>query len=271
MGNEFKYTSTVLNRAGRTVFTPNVGDADDLMQTLPADPYAISSTQLFPLGSKLVEGERCWRYCLNGTGALTAGMILQNAAAVHADQQEDIAVGAAAAIGATSVELTSTADLDGSPNNTANEFAEGYLVVNDAAGEGHCYKIKSNELFTGTEDSTFTLYDGLVVALTTSSQCGLINNPYHKVVVATAVATGMCVGVAQHAVTASYYFWSQTGGPAAVVAHAAIALGTMAVVGTTEGEADPHAAFNTELIIGYPMTPAIADDESFICFLTLDN
>jgi hypothetical protein len=81
----------------------------------------------------------------------------------------------------------------------------------------------------------------------------------------------MPVGVNPLAVTASYYFWSQTGGPAAVVCHAAIDIGTMAIVGTTSGEVDPMSAFTTEVIIGYMLTPGIKDNDAAMIYLTLDT
>jgi hypothetical protein len=66
-------------------------------------------------------------------------------------------------------------------------------------------------------------------------------------------------------------FWAQTRGPCAVVPQAAIALGTEVVVGTTAAKANPAAAATTELKIGDPMTPGVADTEAFLCFLTIDG
>lgn len=257
---------------GKTIILPRYNTDLFKMGSLPdPNPYAQSAVKLFPLGTKMYEGERVFRYCLNGAGTLAIAAPLQNAPAVHAEQDDDIVVGAASAIGDTTVTLTSTANLDGTPNNVANNFADGYLVVNDEAGEGQLYRIKSNEALSTTDNAVFTLYDPLTVALTTSSQCGLIKNLYNGVIVTAAVLTGMCVGVPLLGVTAAYYFWSQVGGPAPVVAHAAIALGTWAIVGTTAGKADPAAAVTTEVIIGYPLTPAVADTETFICYLTLET
>ena len=266
-----KYVSKVMNRDGYVIVLPNVKDMASLMQTNPPDPYAESSSQLFPLGTKIVQGERSWVYCKNAASGLNIAAPIQAAARVHAEMDDDIEVGAAAAIGATAVELTSTANLAAAPLSTANGIAEGYLIVNDAAGEGQCYKIKSHDAFSGVADSTINLYDALTIALTTSSKCGLVQNPYANVIVTAAVVTGKVIGVPLIAVTASYYFWAQCWGPAPVVAQAAIALGTEVVVGTSAGKADPAAAATTEVFIGEAMTPGIADTESFICFLRLDR
>jgi hypothetical protein len=265
------YTSKVMNRSGYVVMLPNVGDMDDLIQTNPPNPYAESLTQLFPLGTKLVQGERVWRYAKAGA-AIGISAPVQSAAPVHAEQFDDIVVAAASAIGAYTVTLTSTANLDGSPNDEANAFAEGYLVVNDEAGEGQCYKIKSNEALVTTGNSIFTLYDPLTIALTTDSEVGIAMNPYCDVIATAAVVTALPVGVAQIAVTgADYYFWLQSGGPAAINMHAAAAVGDPISVGTTAAKGDPAAAFATETVIGFAMTPGITDDEKCMIFLTLDR
>jgi hypothetical protein len=261
-----------MDQFGYTVVSEGRADTKPGQGAANIDPWAETAAQEWPLGTLIRQGDRVWRYCKNGGVALDVAAPVQQAAAAHAEQNDDIVCGAAAAIGDTSVEVTSTANLDASPNNVADDFAEGYLIVNDAAGQGHMYKIKSNEALSGTADSTFTLYpqESIRVALTTSSELGLVRNPYYKVIATTAVVSGMVVGVPQFAVTASYYFWCQTGGPAAVVAQAAIALGTFAVVGTTAAKVDPSAAATTELPIGSPMTPGVADTESCIVYLRLD-
>jgi len=267
-----EYRAGVRNISGYTVLYPNVRDEDSiLMEATTPNPYAESATQLFPLGTKMIQGERVWRYCKNAATALNIAAPLQSAATVHAEMDDDIVVGATAAIGDYIVSLTSTTNLAAAPLSTTDGIAEGYLIVNDAAGEGQMYKIKSHALFSGTAKSLFTLYDPLTIALTTSSQVGLIQNPYANVVASKAVMTGMFVGVPLIAVTLSYYFWSQTGGPAPVLANAAVALGTSVVVGTTAATADPGAAATTEVIIGYPLTPGITPTEYFMVFLTGDR
>lgn len=270
MAGSQQYTSKVMNRSGYVVMLPNVADMQDLLQTNPPNPYAESSTQLFPLGTKMIQGERVWRYAKAGA-AITISAPVQGAAHAHGEQDDDIVVAAASAIGVYTVTLTSTANLDTAPNNVADDFAEGYLVVNDAAGEGQCYKIKSNEALVTTGNSIFTLYDPLIIALTTSSQVGLARNPYYRAIMTAAVVTGLPLGVAQHAVTDAYYFWLQSGGPAAVDMHAAAAVGDPISVGTTAAKGDPAAAFATETVIGFALTPGITDGEKCLVFLTLDR
>jgi len=235
------------------------------------DPLAESSIQEYPIGSLLVRGIEKWRYCKNGSSALNIAECVQSPARAHAEQDDDIVVAAAAAIGATSVWLTSTANLDTAPNATADNFAGGFLIVNDAAGEGQCCLIKANAAFSTTEDSEFELYDALTIALTTSSQIGLIKNPYNGVIAATNTMTGMPIGVPQLAVTASYYFWCKTAGPAAVNAQEAIALGSECVMGLTGGKVMGRtASTNAGSFIGMPITPGVTNGEKMIVNLMLD-
>jgi uncharacterized protein YsxB (DUF464 family) len=182
-----------MNEEGSVLFLPEVGSMADLLTDGdPPDPYAQYSTQLFPLGTKLVRGDRAWRYCLNGAVANTVlGTPLQTAARQHAEADDDVVCGAVAAIGAKAVSVTSTTNLA----VAANYYKEGYLYVNDVTGEGQCMKIKSHPALAGTAVSIFTLYDPLVTALDATSQLGLKKNPYDSVVAVAAVCTGPVIGV----------------------------------------------------------------------------
>jgi len=266
------FTRKVMNKSGKVLLFPMVDNMSELYEASSIDIHGESITQEFPLGTKLIEGERVWRYTQNGGVALRAGDLLQAAAVAHAEQDDDIVCGEAAAAGAYTVEVTSTANLDTAPNNAADTFAEGYLYVNDEAGEGYAYKIKSNEALSGTDNATFTLYEPLKVALTVASQLGLIMSPYKKVIASVAVMTGIPVGVATLAVTADYFFWMQTGGPAAVQAHAAIARGCWCVGGTHAAAVDPNID-NTATLqhVGFALTPGVTDTETMLVFLTLDR
>jgi len=263
-----------MNESGYIIMTPEVATPENLLRSEPVNPYAESATKQFPLGTKLIAGERIWRYCKNGAGVLAIAAPIQSAIAVNAVTDDDMAIGVLADIGDTVVSITSQAAMNLYPLATNEDgLADGYLIVNDGAGQGQCYKIKSSEAFLGTNQTLVTLYDPLTIALAVAtSQVGIIQSPYANVIVTASPVTGMCVGVPQLAVsTAYYYFWSQTGGPAAVLANAAIAKGTKVVVGTAAGAADPEASVTQEIVIGYPLTPGITEEEYFIAFLTLDS
>ena len=262
----------VENIDGYVLEYPNIGVDADLIQGYPPNPYACTKGQEFPLGTKLIQGERVWRYCQADSTEIAIGKVLQSPALNHASQGVDIKCNAIAAIGATEVQVRSTANIDTGRLAELDGLAEGYFVVTDGAGQGQCYKIKGNDIFATTGTPWIRLYDPLTVATAVlTSKCGIIENPYSHVVVSAAVCTAMVVGVAPITVTASYYFWSQTGGPAGVIAGGTMVVGTWAIVGTNAGTAGPAAALTTEVVIGYPITKCDTATETFACFLTLDR
>lgn len=266
-----QYTLPVMNESGYVIILPNVQDSDKLFQNPHPDPYAQSATKLFPIGTKLIRGEQVWRYCYNGDTPLNIAAPIQSPVIIHGEADDDIKGLTGSAIGSNIVYLTATTNLGTSPADERDEYAEGYLYFNDAAGEGQCRKIKHNDPFSGTLETKFELYEDLTIATTAStSEAGIIRNPYWMVVATAAVVTGMCVGVPGIPVSANYYFWSQTGGPCAVITANAIALGTYAVVGTTAANCDPGANADTEIIIGMPLTPGVTETEEALIYLTLD-
>ena len=266
----------LFNESGYVLMVPAIG-ADGLVMSHPPAPLTESATQQFPLGTKLINGERVWRYCKNSSTAVTVvGNIMQGPAAVHASIEDDLVVAASEgqtyAIGSYDITLTSTEDIDVAPWSTENGAKEGYVYVNGGTGIGQCRKIKAHEAFVTTGTAIVTVYEPWKVAIAAgNSECGLAENPYSNVVVAAAGSTAPPVGVCTRAITASYYFWAQTGGPCAVTTQAAVAQGTPAVVGTTAGEINAYSAFTTEYVVGWPITPGVTDNDAALIFLTLDR
>lgn len=144
-------------------------------------------------------------YVKAGASALVPGT-LQQGPAIVADHQ-NIAVAAAAAIGATTITVTL-----GATAATANQYAGGYVVVNDVTGEGNTYLVSSHPAADASASLVLTLSDAVNVALTTSSQVSLIANPYNGVIINPTTPTGVPVGVAVYAVAAGEYGWIQTRG-----------------------------------------------------------
>ena len=156
---------------------------------------------------------------------------------------------------------------------TANQYAEGYLFVNDVNGEGQCLKVKSNPAHDHSDDPSviITCYDDLATALTTSSQLTLMPNPYSAVVVAPATHTGACVGATTIDMTASYYGWFQTHGPAALLTDGTLTLvspagrsdGTAGAVEVLDSDADAEGQ-----VIGQVMCVS-ADSEYSLIWMNL--
>lgn len=255
------YSRGVTTENGYTLFYPCVTEGEDLLQSYPPNPYAQSLGANFPLGTVLVRGKREWVYCKNGGVALTIAQPIQSSAVTHADSDNDLVVGVDAAIGDLVVSVASTANIDEAPFSTVDGLKGGYLIVNDATGEGQMYEIKGNTAFATTGQALITLYDPLTIALVAStSECGIIPSPYTLVVATAAPLSGMFVGVAMIPVTINYYFWAGCGGPHPVITQAAITKGSPVVVGKTAAKANVMTtAGTTEVIIGEAMTTGEAD------------
>lgn len=189
-----------------------------------ADPYAESATQLFPLGSTLNWGDRVFKYA-QMNGAVTAGKVLQQAANIIANHSQMTATAAVAASTGDTVEIS--VETQGDTDITANQYQEGYLIVNDADGEGQSWKIKSHPAHDHSNDPSIviTCYGKVVTALATSSELTLTTNPYKDVIVAPTAETGSVVGVTNIDMTNDYYGWIQVRGPKAVLASGTIVLG----------------------------------------------
>jgi hypothetical protein len=196
-----------------------------------------AATQQNPLGTKMILPDgRVFRYAKAGGVALNIGTLAQEAV-VTTGHTKDLAVAAAAAIGATAVTITNSTTAI-----TANMYAEGYLFTNDAAGEGQICTIKSHcAEATGSGSCVITLEDedALTVALTTLSEVGLRKNLYKDLVVCPTTLTGIVAGVVPCAVALNYYFWVQTWGPAAILTNGTVIRGLTCVAsGTTGGAVD---------------------------------
>ena len=187
-----------------------------------------SSTQKHKIGTvrRLSDG-RTFVYAKNGSSALSAGKLCV-AATIVANHVNQV-VGDDAAIGDRVVKV----DL-GATALTANQYQDGYLIINDATGEGHTYKVRGHAAANASDTSVpIYLYDGLLVALTAdTSEYSLMKHPYDSVVVSVTDQADMPVGIPPIAVTADYYFWIQTWGCCSALADETLAVGRALTTGT---------------------------------------
>ena len=200
-----------------------------------ANPWAESSTQLFPLGTKLIYGNNVYRYGLLGGTAVTAGKLVQHQA--QDSNHLNMTATAAVSAGETAISVET-----GGNDLTLNEYADGYLWVNDVNGEGQTMRVKSNPAHDHSDDPSvvITTYDALATALTTISQLSLIHNPYSGMVIAPATETGAVMGATVIDMTADYYGWFTVSGPQALLTVGTLVLGNIAVrSGGTDGGVAP--------------------------------
>jgi hypothetical protein len=204
--------------------------------------YEESATQKAEIGFRLLVGDRVFRYAYAGGTALAAGKLMTSA---QLPAEVNKAVEADAAAGTYEVTVTTSA--------AQLYLAEGYMVVNDDAGEGLSYRIKSSAANADTATSTdIVLYDPIVTALTTSSEVELYGSPYYDLDLSADV-TDHISGIPPIPVTANYYFWLQTWGPCGCLVGNTTAAGDLLVPHTTDGSVCPGSVF-TSNIVGFALT-----------------
>jgi len=178
-----------------------------------------TSSQKQKLGTRAVTPDgRVFYYAENsGTAITTGGQIVDGIAAVGA-HDGDLAT---AALAAGSLTVTTTTSL----TVTKDQYKDGYLFINDNAAQGEVYRIKSNTAVASAASCEITIDepDGIRTAFTTSTQFGLMYSPYKdvKIIDGNGTMTTGPLGVTTIPVTADYFCWIQTAGPAAVLSGAA--------------------------------------------------
>ena len=229
--------------------------------------YEQSSTQKAPLGTRLAFSDgRVFRYALNGAVALAAGKFVKAASITNANWTDDVPTANVAA-GARELTLTTAA----LPTGTGASAVDGWLQINDDAGEGIQYKIKSAKANATTATRTdLVLYDPIVTALTTATTATIIQNPYYGTLISTAI-TEWILGVPPISVTAAYYYWLQTWGIAPVWCDTTPSAGfavELAVTGGRVGGVTVRSATDTTPPLGIQLVVGI-DTEYKAVFLMI--
>ena len=222
------------------------------------DPFTSGTSQLFPLGSRLLYGNTVYAYGRLAAAAVTAGKCVTHAASIAHHFDLTPTAGVAAGETAISVETAGT-------DITLNQYANGYLYVNDAAGEGQMLRIKSNPAHDHSADPSIviTCYDDLATAITTSSRITLIPDPRSGQIVQAATTTGATLGVTVVDMAASAYGWFSVSGPATVLTSGTLVVGNHAVPLGAAGAVGP-AAGDVIQVIGTVMIVNVTTDYSLI-------
>ena len=225
------------------------------------DPFTSGASQLFPLGSKLLYGNTTYRYCKMGSGAVTAGKCVTHAASIA--HHFDLAPTADVAAGETAISVETAGDTD----ITLNQYAGGYLYINDGAGEGQMLRIRSNPAHDHSSDPSIviTTYDDLATAITASSstRITLIADPLSALIVQAATTTGATMGVTVVDMAASHFGWMAVSGPQTVLTSGTLVVGNHAVPLGASGAVGP-AAGDVIQVIGTVMIVNVTTDYSLI-------
>jgi len=222
------------------------------------DPFTSGLSELFPLGSRLLYGNTVYAYGRLAATAVTAGKCVTHAGSIAHHFDLTPTAGVAAGETAISVETAGT-------DITLNQYANGYLYVNDAAGEGQMLRIKSNPAHDHSADPSIviTCYDDLATAITTSSRITLIPDPRSGQIVQAATTTGATLGVTIVDMAASAYGWFAVSGPATVLTSGTLVVGNHAVPLGAPGAVGP-AAGDVIQVIGTVMIVNVTTDYSLI-------
>ena len=219
------------------------------------------------IGTRMVLPDgRVFRYAFSN-GAAGAGTGVQSSVAI-ANHDQGLAVNAAAAVGDKSVSITFGTSPD--TNVTEDQYANGYLFFNTAAGSGTMYRIRQHDAadVSASPAIDINLMDGdtLVEALTTSSKAGVVANPFmHTIPSPGGAQTGRTVGFTTCDVADNSYFWAQTWGEAAVEVDGTLVIFTP--VRMSDGQAGAVEAYSSdtdaeEQVVGFA-TNILAADEHF--------
>ena len=164
--------------------------------------------------------------------AIAVGLLVTQEA-VPADQENDMVLGQAAAVGDNSIQL----DAGGSTAFVKNEFAGGLLSVNDQTGIGQQWRIKANEVAATSVEAKFTFMpnDSVRVALVAgTSQLALVHNPYWNMKIWDQNAIdGIPLGYSAAGVADDTYGWVRTTGLQSALTDGTIVRG-LGVQGSTD-------------------------------------
>ncbi len=231
--------------------------------------HEVSEDQEFVLGTlwKADDGS-VYRYAQAGAGALAAGVLVQGT--VQVANHTDETTGVASLAGQNQVKIETTLDT----GMDVDDYAEGWLHVNDGGGEGHIYRIKSNTADGASgKEPLITLYENLVVTIADDAEVTLVKNPYKGVVVAPhSGLTAALAGATMRAVPAGNYCWLKAHGPAACLTQGTVIIGNEVMVAQTAQNGAVQAKGDTdnqELVVGHVMAVGATTDYSMI-MLTLE-
>jgi hypothetical protein len=233
------------------------------MQMSPSDVRKTSTTKELRLGTVGVTRDgRVYRYAQAGGTTVAPGKL--NVAATVDANVTNKTVARTYAVGAMQVIIDAAGAI------TQDAYADGFLTINDATGEGITYAVRGNSATSGAAELTADLDEPLATALTIDvSEATLTKNPWDEVVISVVDQADMVVGVANVSITNAYYGWVQTRGVCAVLADEAITAGQAVTTGTGVAGAVEAADLIGEPQVGVAIVAAV-DTEYREIFLQID-
>ena len=227
--------------------------------------YKSSSVQLAELGSRVVVGDRVFRYAQIGGVVARVGDVMQSALLPRIPTTGG---GTSPAGGRTFVFYNT-----GSAS-TLDQYAEGTLhcVSGTVDNMGQMYRIRSHASAADGTNVTLTLYDPLLTVENVTDLWQIVRNPYKLVTQCTAgLGAVHTPGVLVCIATTNDYVWLQTWGPCAVKAQtSALAAGPLyaAATGAAVGFIATGTGGAIYSPIGIALTVPVASDRA-LAFLQI--
>lgn len=207
-------------------------------QLTSSDLMVHGTTKLDTLGARgaTADGRR-FVYCLSDSSAGLAAGKLGVCAAVTANHvNRSLDSTSAVAAGGKVIKV-----VVGASAVTADQYADGFLVVRDGTGKGQCLRIAGNTSISAAGGTiTVNLADPIAIALSTSDSKVDLTSPYNGVIASTTLSRP--VGVPLVTLAAGEYGWLQTHGSAAVLSDGAITKGVLGIQSTSVAGAVAIAA-----------------------------
>ena len=228
-----------------------------------------------PLGARMILPDgRVYAHAKAGGTTLAAGNMTQQAN-VETSHETDLEIPSAVAVGATTLTVTMAGTVI-----TKDQYADGWLVINDDNAEGEIYRIASNNSAASVTAATINLEpgDGIATALrAATTEVALRANEFSGLNLWEAgTVEGIPCGLPTRDITANYYFWVQRRGVAGCFVDNTHVLGqSVCISDDADGALAPWAgsaaatsSFQNE-VVGYTVTVQ-ASTEYGACYLTMD-
>jgi len=247
------------------------------------DEKVAQSTKIgnLPLGQLMILPDgRKFRHAKAAAAALSAGIVVSTTAGVAA--HGNVAASGLVASATTTHNVAGATDVyivAGSVAFTKDMWADGYMNVQDDTGEGHVYFVKSNDSGAASTQIKVSLYpnDKIKTAFnpnttTVSLRKSLFTD---QIIGATGTLIAPVTGTTPTAVSASFYFWVQRGGPASLRTGAttvvngdrvvaATATAGSVTVHTTADTSTVVAAFNKNTYVGTALETVTATEQALV-------
>ena len=147
----------------------------------------------------------------------------------------------------------------------ADDYKDGWLLVNDSTGEGHAYMIDRHASASSGTGVTVYLKDKLEVALTTASEVTLVYNIGNVQRAKNSAAVTACPrGVSLITAAASSYVWMGKSGPWPCVCEGTPRPGAEASLSSAGVTCIASAVTTASVVVGFFMTTAAASEFTMV-------